>query len=320
MRLITVFSSELEPSDEEEELYRFSPVPEHEADIKAAKLKTTVDKLGDEVVEDSSDDDTDSEQDEMVNLRGIIRKLTEDNAKNDHIISELRRENKEKNATISELRRRITKHPQTTTPGFGFEGISTQFDKDHLEHENVTLQTKIGGMLIEKDIVKEKLEVVGDIINDFVTHTVTQTHQMIDGLTRMLTIQLDKDNLNHRNVAYFSCTIRTILHTKKSDIRAVLLDTKLHCVFENIRQHGTRYYRYLVFPINSSGDKLLKITLYHWTVLFFNIRKKNWMHYNSLRKRDGKYPFVKDATFVKKYVENYMKDRHAKLKNQSTGT
>ncbi|XP_058189368.1 uncharacterized protein LOC131306953 [Rhododendron vialii] len=138
---------------------------------------------------------------------------------------------------------------------------------------------------------------------------------MIDGLARMLMIQLDNDNFNHDFPMQ-----QIILHTPKSDIRAVLLDKKLHRVFENVWQHGTKYYRYLVFPMNGSGDKSLKITPYHWTILFFDVRKKNWMHYNSLRKRDRRDPLLKDATFVKKYVENYMKDRHAELKNQSTGT
>ncbi|XP_058179235.1 uncharacterized protein LOC131297999 [Rhododendron vialii] len=113
---------------------------------------------------------------------------------------------------------------------------------------------------------------------------------------------------------------QTMLNTPKSDMRAVLLDNKLHRVFENVRQNGTKYYRYLVFPMNGNGDKSLKITPYHWTILFFDVRKKNWMHYNSLRKRDGRDPLLKDATFVKKYVENYMKEMHAELKNQSAGT
>ncbi|XP_058198481.1 uncharacterized protein LOC131314002 [Rhododendron vialii] len=142
---------------------------------------------------------------------------------------------------------------------------------------------------------------------------------MIDGLARMLTIQLEKDKLNHGNVAYFPCTIWTILHNEKSDMRTVLLDQKLHRVFENVRQHGTTYYWYMVFPMNGSGDKPLKFSPYHWTILFYDVRKKKWMHYNSLKKRDGRDPILKDATFVKKYVENYMKDRHDELKNKSTG-
>ncbi|KAI8547579.1 hypothetical protein RHMOL_Rhmol07G0207000 [Rhododendron molle] len=143
---------------------------------------------------------------------------------------------------------------------------------------------------------------------------------MIDGLARMLAIHLDKDHLNNGNVACFPCTIWTILHNEKSDMRTVLLYGKLHCVFENVRQHGAKYYRYLLFPMNGSGDKPLKITLHHWTILVFDVRKKNWLHYNSLKKRDGRDPILKDAIVVKKYVENYMKDRHAELKNQSTGT
>ncbi|KAI8524976.1 hypothetical protein RHMOL_Rhmol13G0191500 [Rhododendron molle] len=191
--IYVVFSSELEPNDEEEELYRFSPVPEHEADGKPSNLKTAVDNSGDEAVEDTSDEETDSEQDEVVNLRGIIRKLSEENAEKDRIISDLRKENKDKNATIFELRGRIAKHTQNTTPGFGFEGISAQFDKHHLEHENVTLQTEIGGMLIEKDIIEEKLEVAGDIIDDFVTHSVAQTYQTGEDLGE----KESKDNEDH---------------------------------------------------------------------------------------------------------------------------
>ncbi|KAI8525322.1 hypothetical protein RHMOL_Rhmol13G0221600 [Rhododendron molle] len=112
---------------------------------------------------------------------------------------------------------------------------------------------------------------------------------------------------------------QTMLHNEKSDMRTVLLDAKIHRVFENVQQHGTKYYRYLVFPMNGNGDKPMKITPYHWTILLFDVRKKNWMHYNSLKKRDGRDPMLKDATIVKIYVENYMKDRHAELKNQSTG-
>ncbi|KAF7143341.1 hypothetical protein RHSIM_Rhsim05G0113000 [Rhododendron simsii] len=266
----TVFSSELEPYGEEEELYRCSQFPKHKDDVLAGQMKKAVEK--------SSDEEMNDEQDEVVTLQGIIRKLTEENLQKDRTISDLREENEEKNRTISELRMWITNHPQSPKPGFGFEGISAQFDKDHLEHENITLQTEIGGMLIDKDIAEEKLEVAADTIDDFLTHTVTQLYRqlqlslilfilvqmcdnsctvwtndvtrevvpledimkllqggdvsnwMIDGLARMLTLQLDKDDINHRNVAYFPCTI--------------------------------------------------------------------W----------------------KKYVENYMKDRHAELKNQSTGT
>ncbi|KAG5564315.1 hypothetical protein RHGRI_000498 [Rhododendron griersonianum] len=471
---LLVLSSELEPNNVEEELYRFCPVTEHEVDVKDSKVKTAVDKSNDEVVQDTSDEEADSDQKEVVTFRGIVRKLTDENAEKDQKIYELQRENEEKNATIAELRRRITNHPQTTAPGFGFEGISAQFDKDLLEHENITLQTEIGGLILEKDIVEEKLEVVGDIIDDFVTHTVTQTYQtgenvaekeskgkkvdagreehelqnveeeeeegggfetvqdeggpehemvpdakvdsttveaytsilecgtpkrkrgktkvkvksssltrevkktvarvekrlddyvyvdlkkgatnkskqkwnpseaplfhllqdtdanllrqivdcpdtdlyciiwtndvtreavpledimkllrggdvsnwMIDGLAHMLTIHLDhNDKLTH-HVPFFPCTIWTILLNEKSDMRTVLLDKKLQRVFENVWQHGIKYYR-----------------------------KKKWMHYNSLKKRDGRDPMLKDATFVKNYVENYMKDRHDELKNQST--
>ncbi|KAI8543444.1 hypothetical protein RHMOL_Rhmol08G0218500 [Rhododendron molle] len=499
---LMVFSSKLEPNNEEEELYRFSQVPEHEADVKDANLSMAVDKSVDEGVHDTSDEETDSDQDEVVTHRGIIRKLTIENAEKDRIIMELQRENEEKNATIAKLKRKMTKHPRTPTPGFGFDGISAQFDKDHLEHENITLQTEIGGLIIEKDIIEEKLEVAEDIIDDFVTHTVIQTYQtsekvgekeskakkvdakrekheienveeeeeeeegggfeivrdegrpkhimvtdadvdsttveaytsildcdtpkrkmgktkvkvksssltrgvektftrvekrlddyvyvdlkkgakksskqkwnpseaplihllqntdanllrqivdcsdanihctvwtndltrevvpledimkllqggdisnwMIDGLALMLPIQMGKDNLNHGNVAFFPCTIWTMLHNEKSDMRTVLLDEKLHRVFENVRQHGTKYYWYLEFPMNGSGEKPLKITPYHWTILLFDVRKKNGMHYNSLKKRDGRDSMLKDATFVKNYVENYVKDRHAELKN-----
>ncbi|KAG5562129.1 hypothetical protein RHGRI_004993 [Rhododendron griersonianum] len=506
---LLVLSSELEPNDEEEGLYRFCPVTEHEADVKDSKVKTAVDKSNDEVVQDTSDEEADSDQNEVVTLQGIVRKLTDENAEKDRKIYELQRENEDKNATIAELRRRITNHPQTTAPGFGFEGISAQFEKDLLEHENITLQTEIGGLIIEKDIVEEKLEVAGDIIDDFVTHNVTQTYQtgeivgekeskgkkvdagseeheiqnveeeeeeekeegggfenvqdeggpehemvpdakvdsttveayrsilecgtpkrkrgktkvkvksssltrgvkktvsrvekrlddyvyvdlkkgatnkskqkwnlseaplihllrntdanllrqivdcsdtdlyctvwtndvtretvpledimkllqggdvsnwMIDGLARMLTIYLDNDDKLTHHVTFFPCTIWTILLNENSDMRTVLLDKKLQRVFENVRQHGTKYYRYLVFPMNGSGGKSLKMSPYHWTILFFDVMKQKWMHYNSLKERDGRDPMLKDATVVKKYVENYMKDRHDELKNQSTST
>ncbi|KAG5555864.1 hypothetical protein RHGRI_006498 [Rhododendron griersonianum] len=418
---LMVLSSELEPNDEEEELYRFCP--------------------------DTSDEEADSDQNEVVTLRGIVRKLTDENADKDRKIYELQRENEEKNATIAELRRRITNHPQTTALGFGFEGISAQFDKDLLEHENITLQTEIGGLIIEKDIVEEKLEVAGDIIDDFVTHTVTQTYQTgeivgekeskgkkvdagreeheiqnveeeeeeeegggfetvqdeggpehvmvpdakvdsttVEAYTSILECGTPKRKRGKTKVKVKSSSLTrevkktvtrvekrlddyvyvdlkkgatnkskqkwnpseaplihllrntdanllrqiidcsdtdlycivwtndvtkeavpledimkllqggdvsnwTILLIEKSDMRTVLLDKKLQSVFENVRQHGTKYYR-----------------------------KNKWMHYNLLKKRDDRDPMLKDATFVKKYVENYMKDRHDELKNKSTST
>ncbi|KAF7139882.1 hypothetical protein RHSIM_Rhsim06G0045900 [Rhododendron simsii] len=165
-----VFSSELEPYGEEEELYRCSQFPKHKDDVLAGQMKKAVEK--------SSDEEMNDEQDEVVTLQGIIRKLTEENLQKDRTISDLREENEEKNRTISELRMWITNHPQSPKPGFGFEGISAQFDKDHLEHENITLQTEIGGMLIDKDIAEEKLEVAADTIDDFLTHTVTQLYRV----------------------------------------------------------------------------------------------------------------------------------------------
>ncbi|KAF7151853.1 hypothetical protein RHSIM_Rhsim02G0050300 [Rhododendron simsii] len=165
-----VFSSELEPYGEEEELYRCSQFPKHKDDVLAGQMKKAVEK--------SSDEEMNDEQDEVVTLQGIIRKLTEENLQKDRTISDLREENEEKNRTISELRKWIANHPQSPKPGFGFEGISAQFDKDHLEHENITLQTEIGGMIIDKDIAEEKLEVAADTIDDFLTHTVTQLYRV----------------------------------------------------------------------------------------------------------------------------------------------
>ncbi|KAI8571876.1 hypothetical protein RHMOL_Rhmol01G0153900 [Rhododendron molle] len=136
-----------------------------------------VEKSGNEVVEDTTDDETESEQDdieqgnEAVTLRDRIRKLTKDNVEKDWTICKLRRESMDKNATISDLRKRITELQQTTTPDLGFESITAQFDKHHLEHKNVGLQTEIGGMLVDKDTVEEELEGAKELIDEFVTHS-----------------------------------------------------------------------------------------------------------------------------------------------------
>ncbi|KAG5548878.1 hypothetical protein RHGRI_014289 [Rhododendron griersonianum] len=395
-----VLPSELEPNDEEEELYRFCPVTEHDADVKDSEVKTTVDKSNDEVVQDTSDEEADSDQNEVVTLRGEIVGEKESKGKK---VDAGREEHEIQNVEEEE--------EEEEEEGGGFETVQDEGGPEHVMVQDAKVDSttaeaytsilecgtpkrkrgktkvKVKSSSLTRG-VKKTFTRVEKRLDDYVyvdlkkgatnkskqkwnpseaplihllrntdanllrqivdcsdtdlyctvwTNDVTReavpledimkllqggdvSNWMIDGLAHMLTIHLDHDDKLTHHVAFFPCTIWTILLNENSDMRTVLLDTKLQRVFENVRQHGTKYYRYLVFPMNGSGGKSLKMSPYHWTILFFDVRKQKWMHYNSLKKRDGRDPMLKDATFVKKYVENYMKDRHDELKNQSTST
>ncbi|KAI8566884.1 hypothetical protein RHMOL_Rhmol02G0077000 [Rhododendron molle] len=372
----SVFSSELEPNNEEEEMYRFSQVPEHEADVeadvKAAKLNAAVDKSGNEVVQDTSDEETDSDEDEVVTLRGIITKLTEENAEKDRIILELRRENEGKNATIAELRRRITTHTQTPATCPGFEGISEQFDKDHLEHENITLQTEIGGLLIEKDIVEEKLEVAEDIIDDFVTHTVTQTYQSGENVgdreSKAGKVDARVDNHEMENVeeeedeeeeeeeeeegggiaiveneggpehimVADADVDRTTVEAYKSILECdtpkgkrgkTKVKVKSSSLTRGVKKTFTRVEKRCAVWTNDMTREV--VPLEDIMKLLEGGDVSNWMidgfarilaiHLDKADLNNGNVAYF-PCTIWKKYVENYMKDRHAELKNQSTST
>ncbi|KAI8563712.1 hypothetical protein RHMOL_Rhmol03G0130100 [Rhododendron molle] len=312
-------------------MYRLSQVPEHEPDVKAAKLNATVDKSGDEVGQDTSDEETDSDEDEVVTLRGIIRKLTEENAKKDRIILELRRENDGKNATIAELRRRITRHTQTPTPGPGFEGISEQFDKDHLEHENITLQTEIGGLLIEKDIVEEKLEVAGDIIDDFVTHYHTNVPDAdvdsttIEAYKSILKCDTPKRKRGKTKVKVKSSSLtrgvkKTFTRVEKRLDDYVYVDLKKGAK-KSSKQKWNPSEAPLIGLLRSTDANLLRQIVdcfdadLHCVVWTNDMTREVVPLEDIMKLLEGG-----EVSNWKKYVENYMKDRHAKLKNQTTST
>lgn len=59
----------------------------------------------------------------------------------------------------------------------------------------------------------------------------------------------------------------------------MFLDDKLLELIQ--KEHA---YRYLVFPMNSSGgNKEKDNNPYHWTVLVYDIEDGQWRHYNSIR-------------------------------------
>lgn len=80
-----------------------------------------------------------------------------------------------------------------------------------------------------------------------------------------------------------------------------------------MERYGSDYYRFLVFPMNSLGNRprVKNSNPYHWTILFYDIHEQEWKHYNSLRKRNGADPYLQDAITVKNYVEQFMRHRHA---------
>ncbi|KAG5557424.1 hypothetical protein RHGRI_007612 [Rhododendron griersonianum] len=99
----------------------------------------------------------------------------------------------------------------------------------------------------------------------------------------------------------------SLLKDKKNEVRKMFLDDKL---LELIQKELV--YRYLVFPINSSGgNKEQDNDPYHWTVLVYDIEDGQWRHYNSIRPT-GKNAdaYLTDARLMKSYVEGFVKKNH----------
>ncbi|KAG5554531.1 hypothetical protein RHGRI_012173 [Rhododendron griersonianum] len=92
-----------------------------------------------------------------------------------------------------------------------------------------------------------------------------------------------------------------------------LIDKELEQL-DNKLQQKWDYFRYLVFPMNSTGNRDEDGTPYHWTLLVFDIQDKEWRHFNSKKPRDqgSQDPCMEDALIVKTYVEGYMANMHGK--------
>lgn len=72
---------------------------------------------------------------------------------------------------------------------------------------------------------------------------------------------------------------QSLLKDKNNEVRKKFLDDKL---VELVKEENA--YRYLIFPMNSSGGKKQKDNdPYHWTVLVYDIEDGQWRHYNSIR-------------------------------------
>lgn len=82
-----------------------------------------------------------------------------------------------------------------------------------------------------------------------------------------------------------------------------LLDSKLEQLYDELHDRGLNYFRYLVFLMNSSRNKTNKNSLYHWTVLVYDMQEQEWKHYNSLKLRKKEKsgdPYLKDVAIVVK--------------------
>ncbi|KAH7845898.1 hypothetical protein Vadar_007163 [Vaccinium darrowii] len=99
-----------------------------------------------------------------------------------------------------------------------------------------------------------------------------------------------------------------ITTSNHESVRQCLIDQKLQKVYDNILEHGIDYYRYLVFPMNSTGNRKVtkEVTPYYWTLLLYDMEEQIWKHYNSLSRKNCAY--LIDATQVKTYVEAHKFD------------
>ncbi|KAH7859843.1 hypothetical protein Vadar_006157 [Vaccinium darrowii] len=138
------------------------------------------------------------------------------------------------------------------------------------------------------------------------------SNSVIDGFALVLENMQEALQKTRGNNVYFLSTCWTLIHSENPELKQFLLDKKLQHVFDNMERYGSDYYRFLVFPMNSLGNRprVKNSNPYHWTILFYDVHEQQWKHYNSLRKRNGADPHLQDAITVKKYVEEFMRHRH----------
>lgn len=99
--------------------------------------------------------------------------------------------------------------------------------------------------------------------------------------------------------SFLSTQQSMIKHKSKGMVRKCV-DPLLQIVHQNILEHTTSYYRFLVFPMNGNGSKGSNISPYHWTLLVYDVEHKCWRHYNSLLDR-GRDTHLGDAVAVVRY-------------------
>ncbi|XP_058228359.1 uncharacterized protein LOC131336505 [Rhododendron vialii] len=126
---------------------------------------------------------------------------------------------------------------------------------------------------------------------------------LIDSFTFML----EREQEDESKILFFKSILWSLLKDKKNEVKKMFLDDKLVKLIQ--KEH---VYRYLVFPMNSSGgNKENENNPNHWTVLVFDIEDGQWRHYNSIRPTERNADaYLTDARLMKRYVEGFVKKNH----------
>ncbi|KAG5537073.1 hypothetical protein RHGRI_024499 [Rhododendron griersonianum] len=140
---------ELEPNDEEQEFLGLTEGDEEEKDTNEA-TKT----------EDVAHNDTNREQNRI--------KILEDE------IKRLREENEQKDKTICELKKRILDLEDETVPDLSFEVETSHVERNFMANEVKDKEVEICEMLIENEIMADKLEKAEENLDDMAAHCITQ--------------------------------------------------------------------------------------------------------------------------------------------------
>lgn len=159
---LIVNDSELEATELEKELLGFVEVPEDDH----VKPEDEKDKDGDHL--DHDDANTELQKENEI-LREKIKRLTE--------------ENEQKDATIAQLRKRISELQdetyEETVAELNFEVETAHVERDFFVKEVVYKEVEICNVLVENDIIAEKLERAEGTIDDIETHCITQQFKVI---------------------------------------------------------------------------------------------------------------------------------------------
>ncbi|XP_058223220.1 uncharacterized protein LOC131332929 [Rhododendron vialii] len=159
---LIVNDSKLEATELEKEMLGFVEVPED-------------DHVKPEDGDDPDHDDANTElQKENEILREKIKRLTEENEQ----IKRLTEENEQKDATIAQLQKRISELQdetyEETVAELNFEVDTAHVERDFFVKEVEHKEVEICSVLVENDIIAEKLERAEGTIDDIETHIITQ--------------------------------------------------------------------------------------------------------------------------------------------------
>ncbi|XP_058192239.1 uncharacterized protein LOC131309651 [Rhododendron vialii] len=159
---LIVNDSKLEATELEKEMLGFVEVPED-------------DHVKPEDGDDPDHDDANTElQKENEILREKIKRLTEENEQ----IKRLTEENEQKDATIAQLQKRISELQdetyEETVAELNFEVETAHVERDFFVKEVEHKEVEICSVLVENDIIAEKLERAEGTIDDIETHIITQ--------------------------------------------------------------------------------------------------------------------------------------------------